>query len=132
MDSSNELAEGIRRAVPRICAEDATELGRIVTTLVATFHPERIYLFGSQARGDVDPDSDIDLLVVTPPDVQEPSYRLAQRAGAAIGTQRIGVDVVFMPRDRFEERLPVVMSLPSVVTREGILLYDAAALPSAA
>ena len=32
--------------------------------IVNRFHPERIVVFGSQARGDAAPDSDIDLLVV--------------------------------------------------------------------
>lgn len=30
------------------------------------FHPERIILFGSYARGDADEDSDVDLLVIMP------------------------------------------------------------------
>ncbi|MEO5327060.1 MAG: nucleotidyltransferase domain-containing protein [Magnetococcus sp. THC-1_WYH] len=33
--------------------------------IVATVHPERIILFGSYARGDAHPDSDVDLLVIT-------------------------------------------------------------------
>ena len=40
----------------------------MVQELVTRFHPERIILFGSQAREDARPDSDIDLLVVMPDD----------------------------------------------------------------
>jgi predicted nucleotidyltransferase len=32
--------------------------------IVGRFHPERVVLFGSRARGDARPDSDYDLLVV--------------------------------------------------------------------
>jgi predicted nucleotidyltransferase len=39
-------------------------LAEIVRRLVAGFQPERIYLFGSHARGDAGPDSDYDLLMV--------------------------------------------------------------------
>lgn len=39
-------------------------LDEIVRRLVETLKPERIYLFGSRARGDTHPDSDYDLLVV--------------------------------------------------------------------
>ena len=38
----------------------------MVECLVEAFHPERIYLFGSFARGDTTPDSDYDLLLVVP------------------------------------------------------------------
>jgi hypothetical protein len=39
-------------------------LAEIVQTIVAEVDPERIYLFGSRARGDERPDSDVDLLIV--------------------------------------------------------------------
>jgi predicted nucleotidyltransferase len=34
--------------------------------LVEFYRPVRIYLFGSEARGDAGPDSDLDFLVVVP------------------------------------------------------------------
>src|SRR3954470_2733415 len=37
-----------------------------IDRIVKRFAPEKIILFGSQARGDAGPDSDIDLLVVMP------------------------------------------------------------------
>jgi uncharacterized protein len=40
----------------------------IVSRLVALYKPERIYLFGSAARGDAGVDSDYDLMVVVPDD----------------------------------------------------------------
>jgi predicted nucleotidyltransferase len=36
----------------------------LLDSVVAYFHPQRIILFGSLARGEAGPDSDIDLLVV--------------------------------------------------------------------
>ncbi len=36
----------------------------MVRRIVHRFRPERIILFGSHARGDAGPDSDVDLLVV--------------------------------------------------------------------
>jgi predicted nucleotidyltransferase len=48
----------------RVAAKRA--LSVMVERIVARFHPERIILFGSQARGHADRDSDIDLLVVLP------------------------------------------------------------------
>ena len=39
-------------------------LDEMVDTLVQEIAPEQIYLFGSRARGNARPDSDIDLLIV--------------------------------------------------------------------
>ena len=41
-----------------------TPVQRMVERIVEGFHPLRIVLFGSRARGTDTPDSDIDLLVV--------------------------------------------------------------------
>ena len=43
-------------------------LAEIVDRVVAAFHPEAVYLFGSRARGDWRADSDYDLLMVLPDD----------------------------------------------------------------
>ena len=40
----------------------------IVRRLVDVYRPERIYLFGSAARGDAGPDSDYDFMVVVSDD----------------------------------------------------------------
>jgi predicted nucleotidyltransferase len=42
------------------------QLNEVLQRIVPTFHPLRIILFGSAARGEMGPDSDIDLLVVMP------------------------------------------------------------------
>ena len=60
-------------------SEHGEQLDTAVRRLVAALRPERIYLFGSRARGDADQDSDFDLLVVVPEVVGSP-YRLHQRA----------------------------------------------------
>ena len=36
----------------------------MVSLITRNFHPEKIILFGSYARGDAGPDSDADLLIV--------------------------------------------------------------------
>jgi len=43
-------------------------IAAITSRLVEYYHPERIYLFGSAARGDAGPDSDLDFCVVVPDD----------------------------------------------------------------
>ena len=42
------------------------KIEEMVQRIVERFHPEKIILFGSHARGTAGPDSDVDLLVVMP------------------------------------------------------------------
>lgn len=45
---------------------DPEALSRLVGSVVETVHPLKIILFGSAARGEMHPQSDIDVLVVMP------------------------------------------------------------------
>lgn len=47
-------------------AELRNILDELVRRIVAAAHPRRIVLFGSAARGQMGPDSDLDILVVMP------------------------------------------------------------------
>src|SRR3954454_14438359 len=53
-------------SVPRSAKRTSVQaqIGRMVKRIVKQFDPEQVILFGSQARGDAGPDSDVDLLVV--------------------------------------------------------------------
>ena len=55
----------------------------------------------------------------------EPPYRRAQRAYAAVGAHSVALDIQVMTRGEFEERLAAVTSLPATIFREGRVLYGA-------
>jgi predicted nucleotidyltransferase len=108
--------------VSRITAK--SELDEIVRRLVSAYEPERIYLFGSKARGDADADSDYDLMVVVPDDAGE--ERLRSRLGyEALRGTGIAADVLVCTRTYFDERLHLQASLPATILREGKLLHAA-------
>ena len=46
-----------------LCVIDQELIDEVVRTIVDHFHPRRIVLFGSHARGDAGPDSDLDLMI---------------------------------------------------------------------
>ena len=102
-------------------ATDA-ELAEVVRRLVEAYQPERIYLFGSVARGDAGPDSDYDLLVVVPDDAP-PARRDSRLAYDALWHTGIGADVLVCKRSYFEDRRSLKASLPGTVLREGRPLY---------
>jgi predicted nucleotidyltransferase len=93
-----------------------------VRRMVEYFRPERIYLFGSTARGEARPDSDLDFLVVVPDD--QPPERFWHVYQYLRGIE-IELDVIPMRHSSFERRRDWLMSLPAIALREGKLLYDA-------
>ncbi len=99
-------------------------IAEITRRLVEFYQPVRIYLFGSEARGDAGPDSDLDFCVVLPDNAPKSLYGPGvYRALWGVGT---AADVVRIPLTDFEGRAAhVVSSLPATVLREGRLLYDA-------
>ena len=99
-------------------------LAEIVRRLVEALKPERIYLFGSRARGDAGPDSDYDLLVLVS-QASEPGYRLAQQAHSLIWDLGTAVDILVWSREAFDRRLHLRASLSATVAQEGRLLYAA-------
>jgi uncharacterized protein len=102
--------------------EEDLVLAGIVRRLVDAFHPERIYLFGSKARGDAGPDSDYDILVVVPDSapLERKNSRLAYEVLWGMSS---AADVLIWTREAFESRLHLKASLPSTVVSEGRLLY---------
>jgi predicted nucleotidyltransferase len=105
-------------------ASDDPVLDEIVRRLVKTFEPERIYLFGSRARGEGGPDSDYDLMVVVRrsdlPGLkrEQLAYRILRGVGAA-------KDVLVWTADEFDCRLHLPASLPATIEREGQRIYVA-------
>jgi len=104
-------------------AEDAA-LTEVVQRLVEAYQPERIYLFGSVARGDAGPDSDYDLLVVVSDDAP-PARRDSRLAYEALSGTGIAADVLVCSYSYFEDRRSLKASLPGTVLREGRLLHGA-------
>ncbi len=104
--------------------EKDTTLAEVIRRLVEAYRPERIYLFGSKARGDAGTDSDYDLLVIVPDDAppEQHKSRLAYKALRGTGT---AADIIVWSRSKFEKRSHVVTSLPATVIREGKILYVA-------
>ena len=98
--------------------------------IVKRFRPEKIILFGSHARGEAGPDSDVDLLVVMPVQASVVDKRLEIRA--ALHGIPVPLDVVVTSPDEFAWRKDVVGTIEWPATREGKVLYSRFRLSSSA
>jgi uncharacterized protein len=108
----------------RTAGEERKALDEAVGRLVEAFHPDLIYLFGSQARGDATEDSDYDIMVIVP-NSDQPRYARAQEGYGVLWGIPIAKDLLIWTRDEFERQTGVEASLPASVLREGRLLYAA-------
>ncbi|MFM7182288.1 MAG: nucleotidyltransferase domain-containing protein [Verrucomicrobiales bacterium] len=82
---------------------------------------ERVWLFGSQARGNTGPHSDIDLLAVVPHSTVS-RYQRAIAARRELSDFNVPMDIVVLTHDEWEKQLKAPSSLASTVAREGIAL----------
>jgi predicted nucleotidyltransferase len=102
----------------------------VVARLVDFYRPDKIYLFGSAARGEVGVDSDLDFLVVVPDGAPKGLLQSGEIYCRLRGIE-VPVDVVPWRRTDFEGRAAHVRaSLPATVLREGKLVYDAESVPA--
>jgi predicted nucleotidyltransferase len=83
--------------------------------------PERIYVFGSYARGQVGPDSDLDFLVVVPQSSKS-RYERAVEAHRLLRGLHFPTDIIVLTRAEWEKELKAPCSLSSTVLREGVAL----------
>jgi len=97
------------------------EIERMVRRIVRQFRPERVILFGSRARGDARPDSDVDLLVVMP--VEGPKHRKQVEIRVALHGIRVPKDIIVTTPEDFEWRRDVPGTIEYPAANEGRVLY---------
>ncbi len=101
---------------------DRQTLDDIIRRVVEIAQPEKIILFGSAARGDVGPNSDVDLLIVKEGadalNLMAQIYRKLHGVGAAVDA------IVVSPEDveRFKDSHALIIK-PAL--REGRVVYEA-------
>jgi predicted nucleotidyltransferase len=77
----------------------------------------RVILFGSYARGEADPESDLDFLVVEPE--VEDAFGEEVRLINALRPMRLAADIVVLGRDEFDHWKDTPNTLPYEAVREG-------------
>jgi uncharacterized protein len=97
-------------------------LPEAVRRIARQFDPLRIILFGSWARGDARPDSDIDLLVVLPH--VENKRRVAVEILRALNGLPLSKDVVVTTPEEIAVRGNIIGDVLRPALREGRVVYE--------
>ena len=86
--------------------------------------PNTVILFGSRARGDHRPDSDVDLLVIFRKDNATATSRIKQAVKAyfADNPPEVGVDIVPIEKNRFEYSRRARNHVAAQALRDGIIM----------
>lgn len=106
---------------PPTTAEVEAKIQEMVRRIVEGFEPEKVILFGSYARGDAGPDSDVDLLVIMP---TESKRDTTISIGVALHAMGLPKDVVVLTPDEFERRKDIVGTIAYPAHHEGRVLYE--------
>jgi uncharacterized protein len=109
--------------MPRLAKKQSVQLliERIAARIVKRFHPERIILFGSHARGSATSDSDVDLLVVMDWDGSK-FDKMVELRGVLTGIT-IPADILLTTPGDFAWRKDVVGTIEWPAFREGKVVY---------
>ncbi|HEX9331513.1 MAG TPA: nucleotidyltransferase domain-containing protein [Anaerolineales bacterium] len=96
-------------------------IDQVVEQIVEKFKPQKIILFGSYARGNPRPESDVDLLVVmdTPLKEIQQAIQISQEI-----EYRFGLDLIVHTPKYLAERLKIGDWFLRDVLKEGKVLYE--------
>lgn len=95
----------------------------LLNAVVEYFQPLQVILFGSAARGDTGPDSDIDLLVIL--DDSAPPQHLTLAAGyQSRRYYHRAADVIPCRASVFRRKSRTAGTLAYIAAREGAIVYE--------
>jgi predicted nucleotidyltransferase len=122
------LSAGDRSGRPRLFLYEGRRLDEwlpeVVERIVERFDPLRVILFGSLARGEMNYDSDIDLLVVFEEVEWENKRELTVEIRRALADFPVPKDVMVTDLDEISRRGKIVGTVLHAALQEGKILRD--------
>lgn len=93
----------------------------LVKKLADHFHPTKIYLFGSRAKGAARPDSDYDLFIIVKESDKSSTQRM-QEANRILWGSGIIADIFVYTEAEFDDWKDELNSIACIVASEGVEL----------
>jgi predicted nucleotidyltransferase len=96
-------------------------LQEVTVRLVNGFHPQKIILFGSQARGTADNRSDVDILILCT--FQGKRRHLMVEMNRALGDLDYAVDILVLTPEEFQRDRFIQGTIGRYAYKEGKVVY---------
>ena len=97
-------------------------LDRVTDRIVQRFSPKKILLFGSYARGEPGPESDLDLLIVM--EVEGSTRKKANEIDLLMGDHSIPMDFLVLTPEQYERQRKIIGTIVRQAEREGKVIYE--------
>jgi predicted nucleotidyltransferase len=95
---------------------------QIKERLLSEFNPEKIILFGSQARGTADNKSDIDILVISC--LTKDRFLMMNEMSSRLIKLNYAFDVIILTAEEFEKNKKYPGTIARYANKEGVVLYE--------
>ena len=96
-------------------------VNQVVEQIVENFKPQKIILFGSYARGNPHPESDLDLLVIIDTPLKEGKLSLEIRRNLGV---MFGLDLIVYKPQHLKDRVEMGDWFLRDILKEGKVLYE--------
>lgn len=113
-------------AITNIAEEFAVSSAKadaVVARLIEIAAPRQIYLFGSFVRGDINPDSDLDVLVVMDDSMANPRQESVRLRHALRGI-RMSMDIMVVTASQFAVHRHTAGFIYREIAENGRLVYE--------
>ena len=100
------------------------EIVKIKEIIVNTYHPDKIILFGSHAKGKADDNSDIDLLIISDREKNLPRYKRGLDVRIKLSEILTPKDVLFYTHADIERWRNIKHTFVNEVLNQGKVLYE--------
>lgn len=106
-------------------SEDDSLIREMIDTIIREANPDTVILFGSRARGDARPDSNVDLLIVEPEPFSPQRSRGQETARLYLALRKLALpkDLLLYSRDEFEQLRDSEHHIVGRAQREGKVLH---------
>jgi len=99
---------------------------KMVDTIIREADPDAVILFGSRARGDFRPDSDVDLLIIEREPFSPQRSRRQETARLYLALRKLAMpkDLLLYSREEFERLKDSPYHIVARAQREGRVLHE--------